>query len=426
MARALNAWLLAAFLLASARGQQAPTREEQVQQRRTELAGQPVERDQDPLERFLEYAYEKKLTTIFTYGWKGVVPVLGGLLNEQGFAAGAQFQRHDLRDGKVAVRASARGSIYSAYLMDTELGLPELAGGKAFLDLYLRQRNNPRISFFGIGPDSSESQRTNYLMEDSTAEATFAVKPLRPLALGITAGYLKTNVGRGNRDEFPSPEQVFTPAQVPGLQTQPDYFRGGGIALFDWRDNPYDARSGGFYYGRFDYYDARNRGPFNFRRLTAEAQQYVPLFNKKRVVALRARTILSYASAGEEVPFYLQPSLGSSDDLRGFDAFRFYDRNSFVLNGEWRWEVFTQLDAALFIDAGKVFPRPGLLNFAGLEKSYGGGLRFRAPGTDATAFRIDVAASREGVRVWFVFNPPFTAPAIRTGRELNPPTGRLP
>ncbi len=426
MARALTPLFLPVLLLGVARGQQAPTREEQIEQRRAELAREPVERDEDPFERFLRFAYEKKLTTIFSYGWKGLVPTFGGLLNGQGFAAGAQFLRHDFRNGKIALRSSARGSVHSAYLLDTELGLPELAGGKAFLDLYLRQRNNPRINFFGIGPDTTEAERTNYLMEDTTAEATFAVKPLPPLALGLTGGYLKTNIGPGNWNQYPSVEQVFTPVQVPGLQTQPSYFRGGGIAVFDWRDSPYGPRSGGFYYGRFDYYDAQNGAAFNFRRVTAGAQQYVPLFNKKRIVALRARTIFSFTNAGQDVPFYLQPSLGSSDDLRGFNAFRFYDRNSFVLNGEWRWEISTNMDAALFIDAGKVFPRPGLINFSNLEKSYGGGLRFRAPGSEATVFRIDIAGSREGVRVWFVFNDVFHVPAIRTGREMSPPAGRLP
>ena len=96
------------------------------------------------------------------------------------------------------------------------------------------------------------------------------------------------------------------------------------------------------------------------------------------------------------------------------------------MNGEWRWEVLSSVEGALFIDAGKVFPRPGSLNFKHLEKSYGGGLRFRAPSTGALVMRMDVAASREGVQFWFVFNDIFAAPHVRTGRELSPPPGRLP
>jgi hypothetical protein len=424
MARPLTALLLQALLVQIGGAQESPTRADQIQQRRAELSRQPVEADEDPVERVLKYAHEKKLTRLFTYGYEGLVPTLGGLVNNQGFAAGVQFLRPDFWNGKAIIRSSARGSTGLAYLFDAEVGMPELAGGKAFLDLYVRERNNPRVDFYGIGPDSSEALRTTYLMEDTTAEGTFGVRPLRWLGIGLTGGYLNTNVGPGSRE--PSTEEIFTPAQVPGLETQPGYLRGGPIVLFDYRDNPYGPRAGGLYYGRFDYYDARNAKQFSFRRFTAEAQQFVPLFNRKRVIAVRGKTILSYPNAGQEVPFYLQPGLGSSNDLRGFPAFRFYDTNSLILNAEWRWEIFTHVDAAIFGDFGKVFSRPGLINFSGLEKSYGGGLRFRAPGTEAVFFRFDVAASREGVQFWLVFNDIFATPALRTGRELSPPPGRLP
>ena len=133
-----------------------------------------------------------------------------------------------------------------------------------------------------------------------------------------------------------------------GLNRETDFLRGGGIAHVDFRDNPYGPRSGGQYYMRFDYnHDRFGRG-FTFRRLTAEAQQLIPMFNRKRVIALRAKTQMSFENPGQRVPFYMQPSLGGSDDLRGFRPFRFYDNNSIVYNAEWRWEVTSGAEAALF------------------------------------------------------------------------------
>jgi hemolysin activation/secretion protein len=105
------------------------------------------------------------------------------------------------------------------------------------------------------------------------------------------------------------------------------------------------------------------------------------------------------------VPFYLQPILGGSDDLRGFRAFRFSGNNSLVLNAEYRWESFSGLDLALFVDGGKVFPTPGHLNFSNLEASGGFGLRFNA--RNQTFLRIDVGFSREGFQAWFKFNDVF-------------------
>ena len=35
------------------------------------------------------------------------------------------------------------------------------------------------------------------------------------------------------------------------------------------------------------------------------------------------------------------PTIGGSDDVRGFEDFRFRDRNAVVLNAEYRWEAFS-------------------------------------------------------------------------------------
>jgi hemolysin activation/secretion protein len=105
------------------------------------------------------------------------------------------------------------------------------------------------------------------------------------------------------------------------------------------------------------------------------------------------------------VPFYLQPILGGSDDLRGFRPYRFSGRNLISLNGEYRWAAFSGLDMALFVDAGKVFDRRSQLNFAHLEKSVGFGFRFNV--LNQVFLRTDVGFSREGFQVWFKFNDAF-------------------
>ena len=146
-------------------------------------------------------------------------------------------------------------------------------------------------------------------------------------------------------------------------------------------------------------------GIFNFRRLDIDLQQYIGFLNRTRVIALRAKTTLTDTDRNEQIPFYLQPVIGGSDDLRGYRPFRFTDRNSMVLNAEYRWEIFSGLDGAIFADAGKVFTRRGMLNFRDLESDAGFGLRFNA--RNATVVRIDVGFSQEGFQVWFKFNDVF-------------------
>ena len=141
------------------------------------------------------------------------------------------------------------------------------------------------------------------------------------------------------------------------------------------------------------------------KRLNLEAQQYLPFFNQRRVIALRGKSELTWKNPGQVVPFYMQPVLGGSDDLRGFRPFRFYDDNLILFKAEYRYEIFAGLDMALFADAGKVFHSKHDWNVQDLEASYGFGMRFNA--RNAVFMRIDVGFSHEGFQIWWKFNNVF-------------------
>jgi hemolysin activation/secretion protein len=105
-------------------------------------------------------------------------------------------------------------------------------------------------------------------------------------------------------------------------------------------------------------------------------------------------------------PYFLLPSLGSGETLRGFDVGRFRDRHSLLLTGEWRWMPNrSALDMALFVDAGKVAPRRSDLTLSGLKTDVGLGVRFH--GATITAVRLEVARSREGWRAVVATSAPF-------------------
>ena len=105
------------------------------------------------------------------------------------------------------------------------------------------------------------------------------------------------------------------------------------------------------------------------------------------------------------MPFYMQPTLGGGDDLRGFLQYRFHDNNTLLFSGEYRWEVSSALDMSLFVDAGDVFPRPGLIGFRDMQED--GGIGFRVKARDAVLLRLDAAFSHEGFHLWFRFGNAF-------------------
>src|SRR5262249_40013538 len=210
----------------------------------------------------------------------------------------------------------------------------------------------PRLSYYGSGPNSEKTGRTDFRFEDTAVDATFGVRPWKRLTLGSSAGYLLNNVGHGTAPRYASTELVYSPAQAPGIDAQSNFARSGAFVQYDWRDNPDGPRHGGNYFVQFSDFRDQTFGLSNFRRLDLEAQQFIPVLNARRVFAFRAKSTLTYSD--RDLPFYLQPSLGGSEDLRGYRSYRFRGNNSVVMNAEYRWEIFSGLDMAVFGDAGQV------------------------------------------------------------------------
>ena len=104
---------------------------------------------------------------------------------------------------------------------------------------------------------------------------------------------------------------------------------------------------------------------------------------------------------GREVPYFLMPQLGGGSDLRGYPSWRFRDRHSLLLSGEYRWTPSHFVDMALFMDAGKVVSTRGQIDFENLRRSYGIGIRFHAPA--ATILRIELARTSEALALIFGF-----------------------
>jgi outer membrane protein assembly factor BamA len=146
---------------------------------------------------------------------------------------------------------------------------------------------------------------------------------------------------------------------------------------------------------------------FSFNRLSVAGQQYIPFLNRKRVIALRERAVLGFHSDDQVVPFYLQPTLGSDTELRGYRRYRFYDENAVAFTAEYRWEIGLGFDTALFADFGQVFHRPGEIFSSGMKGSAGFGFRFKNENRRSEVARLDFGFSQEGAQVWLRFGKLF-------------------
>jgi outer membrane protein assembly factor BamA len=172
----------------------------------------------------------------------------------------------------------------------------------------------------------------------------------------------------------------------------------------DSRKNSGYARRGGFYgVTGHDYTD--NDDAFGFRQVDYEAIQHFPILRDTWVLSLHALAKTTWGKTDEKVPFFMLPSLGSGSTLRGYSTFRFRDKHSLLLQGEWRVIANRFMESAVFLDAGKVTDRTSDLNLKELKTDYGFGMRFHAPWM--TVLRVDVARSSEGTRLVFAASPVF-------------------
>jgi len=356
-------------------------------------------------EAFMNKYLNRNATQKLTIGAYGLSLKIGGAATGQGFALGPQYLRQDLRRGNVSLLTNYQITDSASTRGEFTLALPRLANERMYLDFSARRHNYNRIDYYGPGPDSEKDGRTNYRYEDMAFDSRFWVNLGRSFFAGPSAGAVMVNVGPGKNEDVSSTEEVYTPEQAPGIDRQTDFLRFGAVAGFDWRDSPLGARQGGVYGAVYDYYKDTGIKKHDFHMLKLRAEQYLPYHNKRRVIALRAQTILTWARSGQVVPFYFQPVLGGSEELRGYRSYRFYGDNALMMNAEYRWEVFSGMDAAVFADAGKVFQDKAKLNFKDLESDVGFGFRFNV--RNATFLRLDFGFSDEGFMFWMKFNDVF-------------------
>jgi outer membrane protein assembly factor BamA len=151
---------------------------------------------------------------------------------------------------------------------------------------------------------------------------------------------------------------------------------------------------------QFDDLRERDHDQYSFQSFEAEAQQLIPLLRANWVIVVRGLATITDLDDTSTVPYFMLPSLGGGTTLRGYQDFRFRDRNRLVMNAELRWTPARFIDMAIFYDTGKVTSRREDLDFDHLKESYGIGMRLIGP--SGYAFRIEAAHSRENnVRLIF-------------------------
>ena len=349
----------------------------------------------ESIEHSLPYRLLSEDVNGFGFGFGNIVP-------GSGFAAGPQYRRTGLWGSRLTATVQARAAVNQSYRGRIDILMQNLFGGRAFLDFSATHRNISEMPYYGPGPDSQKTGRSNYRLEDTNVELRPGVRIYKGLRASLIGSYLAVNVGPGHSSMYISSEKQFTPDAAPGIDHQTNFWRGGGLVEYDWRDQPGNPTSGGKYSAQYVRYLDCQLGHYSFLRVDLDAWQFIPLFNHTHVIALHGASSLTDTNSSQQVPFYLQPALGGPDTLRGYRYERFYGNNSTMLTAEYRWDASPLVQMVAFADAGKVFNRWEQWNFHNIESDVGFGLRFKTP--TKVVFSFDTGFSHEGFQIWFRMN----------------------
>jgi hypothetical protein len=330
----------------------------------------------------------------------GFYPELGNMITGSGWISAGPGYRHGFADGRGLVDASAAVSWRAYKIAQARVEFHPLADRRFTIGSQGLWQDFTQVNYFGLGSDTLKSARSQYRAKDVDVVG-YANWRVRWLTIDGRFGWLREpDLGRSAgtfNGGYAEALDRFGDLQAPGISSPASFLHGDVSAIVDTRDAPGHATRGGLYRASWASYSDRDTGQFSFQRYEVEGEQFVPLVSARWVLAVHGWGVFSHTSDGHEVPFYLMPSLGGHNTLRGYLDYRFHDRDMLVANVESRWALMRHVDAALFFDAGNVAARASDLDLD--KKSYGVG--FRVHTRTSTLARLDLGHSKEGWRILF-------------------------
>ncbi len=401
--------LAVGLLLAVPAGAQTPatpvpaTRAEALEAERASREQSLTTETKGRVERTLLFVEEKRVLERLNPP-QGFYPSVGSIARGSGMGVGLGYRRRPLA-GRLVFDTSAAVTFRAYTEWQFTAAAPRVGGLPLELQAGTRWYDYTQEDFFGLGSDTRNADRVSFGLTGVDTFGQVMARRAGWLVMRGRAGVHHFDVSRGTDPRFPSLEERFTEATAPGLEATPSLAYGEAALGIDTRDEPGNTRGGGLYNVSVGMFRGRGSDDVDFNRIDVTALHVIPIFDKKRGIALHAVASRIDPVGASHVPFFLMPTVGGADSLRGYREFRFRDAAAVTLNAEYRWEAFSGLDLALFVDAADVGPTWRSLVGAHLKSSWGMGFRFN---TNRRVFlRIDVAGGREGPRIWTALGPVF-------------------
>ena len=368
------------------------TREEALRRKRQEKSENPEPYLPNKVEENLIRFDKAETPTIQETNFHGFYPRAAWIARGSGISFGTRYWKRDVGGTPLDLAGSVFYSIHGYQHYDVQFGLipesrPAIAKSSLerrralpvgepekarhapvhYLRCTFRYRYLPQTLYFGIGPESELEDGSNYLLRSTAFYVRNGYQFGDHVSVTLNGGYWKYSLGEGTKSSVPTTQEVYNNFTAPGLSNPPSYLRYGVNALLDFRDEPGNPHKGLVVAGVVTRWDDQTEESFNFNSFMLDARGFIPLGTRQRVLPLRSALVIQEADARNRIPFFLQPSLGGSHTLRGFNSFRFQGPKAMLYQLEYRWEANQIWELALFADTGTVSAPRGDLDFSTLK-----------------------------------------------------------
>jgi hypothetical protein len=296
---------------------------------------------------------------------------------------------------------------------------------RAGLHLSAVHRSIRTLYFFGNGSGSPDTRHV-FAQDDTSVDATARMPLSRWLTMTGESEVLSTTLPAIS--DASAVAATVPPVLLPGLISQPVFLHNsvGASTSFSLRafgpleelpkqNDPHfqnlllvDFKNGLAYH----WQQPADGSPFSFRQFIYEGDQTVTVHGvlrnffdaKRRPVArylcqgnkktdecdfgqfdIRTRLVLTQTSGVNQVPFYLQPTLGGTDidsrvTLRGYDNYRFRAPDLALVQFEYGIPVYDPIGVFVFYDAGTVGNTISDLSVTQFRQDAGSGVSVRLRG----------------------------------------------
>jgi hypothetical protein len=266
---------------------------------------------------------------------------------------------------------------------------------------------DPFGRFFGIGNNTPKSNETDFVGRDFYGNGEMGYYVMPNLRLGVREGWTTTKIQNGILNDLPNTLSVFGTNQ--GVESASNLMN--EVALtYDSRPLQ-DVSTRGFYSDLYFLFSSTHLGSDNtFTGFGFDVRKLWSFRNERFTTAVRG---LLDKRFGNDIPFYLQDSLGGALELRGFPKNRYIDLGKTLFAVEERIRVGTlrslgtdyHISLDPFFEVGEVFHDFSDFNFKRLQPVGGLGIRIKIK--PLTLIRVDVGFGREGLALFVTSGYPF-------------------